>query len=149
MTDGEILLGKMLVAIIPIYIIIYISMIVFMLMMNLATASLVQGYFPNGVIEGVAIVDLVAIIFSAEFNAIISSRSSGTMTAQVFGFLPVFPFMILYVLSEISSFATTKIVTLDLNGLLVVAAVFLAIDIVFFFICVKLFRREKMLTKGK
>jgi ABC-type transport system involved in multi-copper enzyme maturation permease subunit len=146
-TDSEILLGKMLVAIVPVYICIYLSMIIFMILMNVASASLVHNYFPNGIIEGVAIVDLVAIIFSAEFNVIISSRVSNVITAAMIGAIPIIPFLILYVVSELSAITSNKIITLDFNGLLILTAVFLAIDIVFFFICRKLFQREKLVVK--
>jgi ABC-type Na+ efflux pump permease subunit len=148
-TDGEILLGKMLVAIVPMYITVYGSMVLFIFLMNFALSSLVQGYMPDPVLQGVMLVDIVSIIFSAEFNAIISARASRIGIAQMLGFVPVFPFMILYVLAEISSFSTNPIITLDFNGLLILAVVFLAIDVAFFFICVNLFRREKMLTRGK
>ena len=149
-TDGEILLGKMLVAIIPVYVAVYVAITIFMLLMNLATASVIQPpYFPDGILEGVALVDLVAIIFGAEFSVIVSSRVSGIFSAQIISATAAIPFILFYVLSLLSAEGSIKIITLDFNTLLIIAGIFLAIDVIFFFVVISLFQREKLVSKGK
>ena len=53
------------------------------------------------------------------------------------------PFLAIYFASEI------RLISLDLNGLLIIAAILSAVDIVLYFVSTAAFQREEILTKWK
>ena len=55
----------------------------------------------------------------------------------------LFPLLGIYLASE------TRIITLDVNGLLIISGILLAVDVALFFVSTETFRREEILTKWK
>jgi len=54
-----------------------------------------------------------------------------------------FPFLAIYLASEIG------VITLDVNNLLIISGILLAVDVILFFVSTATFRREEILTKWK
>jgi ABC-2 type transport system permease protein len=144
-TDGEIMLGKTISSFIPTAIAMYIGGIVFMVGTNAVTYdALGYAYFPN---QNIAILLFflmpAAIVMSVEFSVIVSSRVSDVRSATSTGALMFFPFLIIYIASNL------QLITLDTDTFLLISGVIFIIDIVLFFISTKLFKREEILTKWK
>ncbi len=142
-TDKELLLGKSIAAFIPSVGAIYIGSIVFMALANLMTHNtLGYSYFPNWTI-GLILLLLAPLsaILSIEWSVIVSSRASDARAAQMQGLFIVLPLAAVYVASEIGA------ISLDTKTLLIIAAIILAVDIIFFFFSTKTFQREEILTK--
>jgi hypothetical protein len=85
----------------------------------------------------------VAIVLSVLFGVIVSSKVNDVRSANSFGAFILFPLLGIYLLSE------TSIITLDVNGLLIISGVLLAVAVALFFVSTKTFRREEILTKWK
>jgi len=85
----------------------------------------------------------VAVVLSVEFSVIVSSRVNDVRSASSFGILMFFPFLAIYLASEIG------IITLDVNNLLIISGILLAVDVILFFVSTATFRREEILTKWK
>jgi len=85
----------------------------------------------------------LAIMLVIEVNILISSRVSDVRAAQQWGALPVVPFFVLYFVALIG------IITLDTNFLLSLSVILAIIDFVLYFVSVKTFHREEILTKWK
>jgi ABC-type Na+ efflux pump permease subunit len=145
LTDGEILLGKAISAIIPTLIAMYAAAAVFMIGIDEVTfGTLGYYYFPNWNIATLLLVLMpVAIVMSVLFSVIVSSRVNDVRSANSFGVFILFPLLGLYLLSE------TSIITLDVNTLLIISGVLLAVDVALFFVSTATFRREEILTKWK
>lgn len=144
-SDSEILLGKSLAAFLPPLAAIYGGCAIFMAFIDQLTFSeLGYLYFPNWNIAAIllAVTPLVCVL-SVETNVIISSRVNDIRTAQQFGGLIVLPFAGIYVAGEIN------IIPLETNGLLIISAILLLIDLILFFVSRSTFRREEILTKWK
>ena len=145
LTDNEILFGKILAAFLPTLVAMYISIILFMVLMDAVTIGSLGYYlYPNwtmGIIMFFVIP--LAIIFSVEGNIIISSRVTDVRTSSQFGLLFVLPFVAITALSE------TSCLTLDDTTLLLISLVFLLIDISLLVMSRLIFRREEILTKWR
>ncbi len=85
----------------------------------------------------------VAVVLSVVFSVIVSSRVNDVRSANSFGILMFFPFLAIYLASEIG------IITLDVNNLLIISGILLAVDVALFFVSTATFRREEILTKWK
>jgi ABC-2 type transport system permease protein len=145
LTDGEILLGKALAAVLPTLVAMYAGAAVFMVGIDAVTFSkLGYNYFPNWTF-GVLLLILVpvAVVMSVLYSVIVSSRVNDVRSASSYGILIFFPFLAIYFASEI------RIISLDINGFLIIAGILFAIDVVLFFISTATFRREEILTKWK
>lgn len=145
LTDGEILLGKTISALLPTLVAMYAGALVFMGLIDAVTfQKLGNYYFPNWTI-GVLLLILVpvAIILSVEFSVIVSSRVNDVRSASSFGILMFFPFLAIYLASEIG------IISLDINNLLIISGILLAVDVALFFVSTATFNREGILTKWK
>ncbi|MFL6310068.1 MAG: ABC transporter permease subunit [Nitrososphaera sp.] len=142
-TEGEILLGKSIVAFLPPITAIYIGAVIFMVLIDgLTYNTLGYLYFPNwnmGVI--MLLLTPLGSILSIELDILISSRVDDVRTAQQLGGLVALPFGGLYVLAQVS------ILSLETSNLLIIAASLVAIDAVLFYISKAVFNREKILTK--
>jgi ABC-2 type transport system permease protein len=137
--------GKTISAVLPTLVAIYTGSLVFMAGMDAITfQKLCYYYFPNWTI-GVLLLILVpvAIILSVEFSIIVSSKVNDVRSASSFGILMFFPFLAIYIASEIG------IITLDINTLLIISGILLAVDVALFFVSTATFRREEILTKWK
>lgn len=145
LTDAEILLGKAISAIIPTLIAMYAAAAVFMVGIDEVTFStLGYYYFPNWNIATLLLVLMpIAIVMSVLFSVIVSSRVNDVRSANSFGVFILFPLLGIYLLSE------TSVITLDVNSLLIISGVLLAVDVALFFVSTATFRREEILTKWK
>jgi ABC-2 type transport system permease protein len=144
-TDGEILLGKSIGALLPPLIAIWIGAVIFMGLIDYYLFGLLGYlYYPNAVI---AVIMLLLVPLSAitavEVSVIISARVNDVRTAQQLGSLIVIPFALIYVLGEINAFPLTVLY------LLVLGAVILVVDIGLFYVSESTFRREEILTRWK
>lgn len=144
-TDGEILLGKSIGALLPPLIAIWIGAVIFMGLMDYYLFGLLGYlYYPNAVM---AVIMLLLVPLSAitavEVSVIISARVNDVRTAQQLGSLIVIPFALIYVLGEINAFPLTVLY------LLILAAVILVVDIGLYYLAVSTFQREEILTRWK
>lgn len=145
LTDGEILLGKAIAAALPALIAMYAGAAVFMAGIDAVTSGkLGYNYFPNWTF-GVMLLVLVpaAVVMSVLYSVIISSRVNDVRSANTFGILIFIPFIAIYFASEMN------IISLDITGLLIIAAILLVVDVALFFISTATFRREEILTKWR
>jgi ABC-type Na+ efflux pump permease subunit len=144
-TDGEILLGKCLVAFLLPLVAIYAGSAIFMALIDRLTFSRLEYlYFPNWNMTVVLLaVAPLTCILSVEVNVIISARVNDVRTAQQLGGIMVLPFAGIYVAGEIG------LISLETNNLLVISAVLLFVDAFLFFVSRSTFRREEILTKWK
>lgn len=141
LTDGELLLGKMIASFLPCVAMIYLGSVIFMTLSDVTTGTL---YFPNWTMAFILIIAVpLASILSIQLNIIISSRVNDVRTANQLGLLLFIPFIAVYIL------LTTNMVSLNILNLLIVSAVLLIIDVVLFYINKATFNRDKILTKWK
>jgi ABC-2 type transport system permease protein len=145
LTDGEILLGKTISAVLPTLVAMYAGAAVFMAGIDAVTfPTLGYYYFPNWTIGVILLVLVpVAVFMSVLFSVIVSSRVNDVRSASSFGILMFFPFLAIYFASEIG------IISLDITSLLIISGVLLAVDVALFFVSTATFRREEILTKWK
>jgi len=145
LTDGEILLGKAVAAMLPTIVAMYAGAAVFTVGVDAATfGKLGYSYFPNwtfGVL--LAVVVPAAVAMSVLYSVIVSSRVNDVRSASSYGILVFLPFLIIYLASEI------RIISLDINGLLTIAGILYAIDIALYFVSTAAFQRDEILTKWK
>jgi ABC-2 type transport system permease protein len=145
LTDGEILLGKAIAALLPALVAMYAGAAVFMVGVDAVTfGKLGYNYFPNWTF-GVLLLVLVpvAVVMSVLYSIIVSSRVNDVRSASSYGILIFLPFMAIYFASEI------RLISLDINGLLIIAGILSAIDIALYFVSTAAFQREEILTKWK
>jgi ABC-2 type transport system permease protein len=144
-TDGEILLGKAISALVPTLVAMYIGAAIFMTGMDIVTyTKLGYYYFPNLTIASVTLILMpIASVMSILFSIIVSSRVNDVRSANSYGILMYFPFLGIFLASE------TGIITIDVNTILIISGIILAVDVALFFLSTKTFRREEILTKWK
>jgi ABC-2 type transport system permease protein len=145
LTDGEILLGKAIAAVLPTLVAMYTGAAVFMVGVDAATfGKLGYNYFPNWTF-GVLLLVLVpvAVIMSVLYSIIVSSRVNDVRSANSYGIFIFLPFLAIYFASEI------QIISLDITGFLIIAGILFAIDIALYFVSKAAFQREEILTKWK
>ena len=145
MTDSEILLGKSIASFVPPIAAIWGSSIVFMVLMDLIThGGLGYLYYPNwsfGVI--LLVLAPLASILSIELTIILSARANDVRGVQQFTGVMFFPFLIIYVMTEIGVIQLTTV------NLLIMSGVFLAVDLLLFYLSIATFRREEILTRWR
>ena len=144
-TDDEILLGKSLAAFLPTICMIYISAVIFMVLMDIFTfAEVGYLFFPNWNFGIMIFLDSpLACVMSIELSVLVSSRVSDIRSAQQLAGLAMIPFILLYLLIEL------HVITIDVNTLLIIAGIIAIIDICLFFASRAIFQREEILTKWK
>ncbi|MFW9835445.1 MAG: ABC transporter permease subunit [Candidatus Thorarchaeota archaeon] len=144
-TDGEILLGKTISAVLPALIAMYTGGVIFMVGTDVVAYPLLNYYyFPNLTIAVILFLGMpAATIMSVEFGVIVSSRVNDVRSATNFGVLMFFPFLIIYIASQL------QIITLDTETILKISVILLVIDVVLYFISTALFQREEILTQWK
>ncbi len=145
LTDGEILLGKAISALLPALVAMYAGAAVFMVGVDAATfGRLGYNYFPNWTFAVLLLVLVpVAAVMSVLYSVIVSSRVNDVRSANGFGIFIFLPFLAIYIASEI------RIITLDITGLLIISGILAAIDIALYFVGTAAFQREEILTKWK
>ncbi len=145
LTDGEILFGKAIAALLPTLAAMYAGATVFVIGVDAATfGQLGYNYFPNWTF-GVLLLVLVpvAVVMSVFYSVIVSSRVNDVRSANSFGIFIFLPFLAIYIASELN------IISLDINGILIIAAILSAIDVALYFVGTAAFQREEILTKWK
>ena len=141
MTDGEILLGKVISGLLIPLVAIYSGSVLFMVLMDNFTHGLLGFYYyPNSYIGVILLCAPLASLLSVELNVIISSRLSDVRSAQQLGGLLLLPFIGLYLASETGIFPFTN------NNLLILAGVLVVINVLLFFAARATFQREEILT---
>jgi len=116
-----------------------------MILMDLVTR---QGfgylYYPNwsfGVM--LLLVAPLASMLAIELTVIVSARANDVRTVQQFTGIVFFPFLIIYVMTEIG------VIQLNTANLLIMSGIFLVIDLFLFYLSTATFKREEILTKWK
>jgi len=145
LTDGEILLGKAISALLPALVAMYAGATVFMVGVDAVTfGELGYTYFPNWTFAVLLLIVVpVAALMSVLYSVIVSSRVNDVRSANGSGILIFFPFLAIYFASEIN------LISLDITGLLIIAGILFAIDIALYFVGTAAFQREEILTKWK
>jgi ABC-2 type transport system permease protein len=144
-TDGEILLGKAISALVPTLVAMYIGAAIFMIGIDIvAYPKLGFYYFPNFTIAAVTLILMpIASVMSILYSIIVSSRVNDVRSANSYGILMYFPFLAIFLASE------THIITIDVTTILIISGIILALDVALFFVATKTFQREEILTKWK
>jgi ABC-2 type transport system permease protein len=141
-TDEELLTGKVLSALVPTLGATYAGGVVYII---LADAGLYGqfGYlfYPNASIAVILFVVMpLAILMDIEMNVIISSRVSDTRTAYQLGTLLLFPFLAIYFASVYGAFP------LDIPHFLLLSGFIALIDLALYFVVIRRFNRDRILT---
>jgi len=144
MTDGEILLGKIISGLLIPLVAIYAGSALFMTLMDNFTHSLLGFYYyPNWYIAAILLCAPLASLLSVELSVIISSRLSDVRSAQQLGGLLLLPFIGLYFASETGIFQFTN------TNLLILAGALLVINVILFAVARATFQREEILTSWR
>ncbi len=144
-TDGEILLGKSLAAFLPTILAIWTGSVLYQVLMVRETQGVLgYAYFPNGDMALILFaLTPLACLFAIEVSVLLSSRVTDVREAQQFSGLVFFPFILLYVVSEIGIFP------LNTANLFVVSAALGAAVLGLFGLSRRIFHREDILTRWK
>jgi ABC-2 type transport system permease protein len=144
LTDDEILMGKTISGLLIPVGAIYAGTIIYMGLSDYITHSgLGYYYYPNWNIAVILFVVPFVCLLSVELNVIISSRMSDARSALQMGTYLLFPFVGLYIASDLGYFPFTD------TNLLILAGVLLIVDVGLFFASKAIFHREEILTKWK
>ena len=144
-SDGEILLGKFVSAILPPILAVYAGATIFMALIDQSTYS-VLGYlfFPNW---NAALILLVLAplgsVSAVELNVILSARMNDPRAVQQLGAILVLPFLGIFVA------ALDGYISVDTSSLLVICAIVFAAAVALFYLSKAAFRREEILTRWK
>jgi ABC-type Na+ efflux pump permease subunit len=144
-TDGELLLGKGLGALLPSIVVTYAGAAIFVVLVDTLTFHMFgYAYLPNSTTAVVLLLAVpLACVFSVESNVIIASLVGDVRAAQQLGTIATLPFGGFYVLAEVN------FTSLNYTNLMIVSATLLAIDVILLQIGRTTFRREEILTKWK
>ncbi len=144
-TDTELLAGKTLAIFIPSVLVTWISLIPAIVIVDLVTYPILGYYMlPNNIwILGVFLVAPLFCILSVLVNVIISARVSDVRTSQQIGSIVVLPLIAFFII------ALAGIVVLNEAYMLLVGAAILVVDLIVFYIALRVFRREEILVKWK
>lgn len=143
-TDGEILAGKTLSALLPTLAGLWAGALLFQGLMDYWTRGpLGYLYFPNA---EMAVVLLVAMPLSAllavEASVVISSRVTDVRTAQQYAGVIFLPFIFIYVAAEVA-LTLDALTMLYISGALAAAVALLSV------LCLRAFRRDEILTRWR
>ena len=143
-TDGEILLGKGLAALVPTLAGMWTGSIVFQAMVDLETrGAFGYLYYPNWTMSVLLLVAMpLSALLAIEASVLISSRVTDVRSSQQYSGLIFLPYIFLYVAAEVK-------LTLDAETLLYISGLIAAADIVLFFASTQAFRRDEILTRWK
>ena len=144
MTDGDILFGKIISALLIPVAAIYAGSAIFMALMDYFTRGpLGYLYYPNWQMGAILLAAPFVSLLSVEVNVIISSRMTDVRSAQQLGTLIFLPFIGLFLASDLGVFP------FDETNLLILAGAILVVDMLLFFVSRATFQREEILTKWK
>jgi ABC-2 type transport system permease protein len=142
-TDGEVLAGKGIAALLPPLAVIWPASVLFMALCDeLTRGELGHYHFPNltAVLILLAVVPLAA-VFGVEYSVLISSRLSDVRPVHQLATLAVLPFAGIYVAAQIGA------LTLDHTGLALIAGGLAVVDAALFAVTRATFRREEILIR--
>jgi ABC-type Na+ efflux pump permease subunit len=145
LTDGEILLGKVISVLLLSLLAIYASATIFMVLMDQVTSSILGYlYFPNWNV-GLILLVMVPLVSlaSVELNVILSASMNDVRSVQQLGGILVLPLLGIFAAAE------TGFIPVTTSSLLVISAIVLLADIALFYLSKATFRREDILTKWK
>jgi ABC-2 type transport system permease protein len=143
-TDGEILLGKALAALLPTILAMWAGAVIFQVAIDLETVGRFGYlYYPNWpmAVELFVTMPLVALL-AIEASVVISSRVADVRSAQQYAGVIFVPMIFVYVAAEV-------VLTLNVLNLLYLSAGFGLATLVLFWVSLKAFRREEILTRWK
>lgn len=142
-TDGEVLAGKGLAALLPPVAAVWAASVLFMALCDeLNRGALGRYYFPSATaVLVLAVVVPLAAVFGVEYSVLVSSRLSDVRPVHQLATLAVLPFAGVYVAAEIGA------VTLDRPTLAIIAGALAAVDAVLFAATRATFRREEILIR--
>ena len=144
MTDGDILLGKILSGLLIPVAALYAGSISYMALMDYFSRGVLDYlYYPNWQIGAILLAAPLAALLSVELNVIISSRLTDVRSAQQLGSLLMLPFLGIFLGSEL------KLFVLDSTTLVVLAGALAVIDVGAFFVAKATFQREEILTRWR
>lgn len=145
MTDSEILLGKSIACFVPPMVSIWVSSVIYMASMDALTRPwLGYLYYPNWSFAAVLLLLApLASVLTIELTVILSARANDVRSVQQFTGVLFFPFIIIYVMTEID------VIQLNVTNLLIMSGMFLVADILLFYLSTATFKREEILTKWK
>jgi ABC-type Na+ efflux pump permease subunit len=145
MSDSEILLGKCIASFVPPIASIWLSSALYMALMDALTRPWLGFlYYPNWSFGAmVLLLAPLASVLTIELTVLLSARANDIRSVQQFTGVLFFPFIAIYVMTEIG------VIQLDVTGLLVMSGIFLAADILLFYLSTASFNREEILTKWK
>ncbi len=144
-TDGELLLGKGMAALLPSVAVTYVGATVYMALVDWLTYSTFgYAYFPNETMWVVLLLAVpIASVFSVETNVVIASLVGDLRVAQQLGVIATVPFGGVYVLAE------TNFRSLNNTDLIVISLALVMVDAVLVQVCRSTFRREEILTNWR
>lgn len=144
-TDGEILLGKSISAILPAIIITLIGGVIFMVLMDYITYPLFGFlYYPNSKFIFILLVlGPLASILCIAYDVLLSSRINDLRVAQQYGAVAFVPYIGIYLTMELG------VLDMTMQTLYIIGAVNLGLDIILMYVALKTFQREEILTKWK
>ena len=145
MTDSEILLGKSIACFIPPMVSIWASSVIYMVAMDALTRPWLGFlYYPNWSYGGmVFLLAPLASVLTIELTVILSARASDIRSVQQFTGILFFPFIVIYVATELG------VIQLSGINLLIISGIFFLADVLLFYLSTATFKREEILTKWK
>ena len=145
MTDGEILLGKSIACFVPPMVSIWISSVIYMMLMDALTRPWLGFlYYPNWTfVTIVLLLAPLASVLTIELTVLLSARANDIRSVQQFTGVLFFPFIVIYVMTELD------VIKFDVTNLLIMSGIFLVGDILLFYLSTATFKREEILTRWK
>jgi ABC-2 type transport system permease protein len=144
-TDSELLLGKIVAALVPPLLATWVGALIFMGAADYVTHSgLSLYYFPNG--DSIIMLFLVAplsALLGIELAVLASSRLSDVRAANQIAGLIYLPYLFIFIAGS------TGAITFDVGNLLIFSGILLIIDVLLFYLSRATFKREEILTKWK
>lgn len=143
-TDGEILLGKGLAAFVPTVLAMWAGSVIFQALVDFFTRG-PFGYlfYPNWQMVIILLVTMpLATLLAIEACVVISSRVTDVRSAQQYSGVIFLPLIFLYIAAEIK-------LPLNATNLLIISGGLAGIVLVLFFVGLKTFHREEILTRWK
>lgn len=144
-TDGEILLGKALAALIPTMLAVWAGSALYQFLVDLITRGTL-GYllYPSWSMAVILFVLApLACLYSIEFSVIVSARVTDARSAQQYAGVVFVPLIFLYIAGEIGS------VPLNTTNLLIIAGGLALLVLALFYASERTFHREEILTRWK
>lgn len=143
-TDGELLLGKALAAFVPTFLSVVAGSTVFQVLMDVEThAALGYWYYPDLSMTVIVLIAApLAALLAIEASVVISSAATDIRLAQQYSGLVTVPFFFVYIAAEVT-LGLDAVTLLLISGVMALAAAGL------YFVNLRTFRRDEILTRWK